>query len=368
MHIAHFCETSVEGHYFKNISEGLIKKGIKVSLIELGLNKPPLWLKEVPQVNYFNLDCDKRWKYPFAIFRLAKLLQNEKIDILQSHLFYAGLISVFAKYFNRKTIIILTRHYTSIVRDLGTKVHIFLDRFMYEKADCVVAVSEATKKYMIEVDKISKDHIKVIYLGFDFEKLNANSLERKSLRKEFKFEDDDFVIGYVANFAPRKGHLQLVTAFEEIIKKIPKAKLFLVGKGELQEVNEKVKEINLEDKICFAGWRQDIASCMSAMDLFIQPSLSEAFSQVLIESMGIGLPIIATDVGGASEVITNGENGILIEPNNVESIVKNTIDLFYNNDFRPKMALAGQKSVRERFTVEKMVSKQIDLYQELLEK
>jgi glycosyltransferase involved in cell wall biosynthesis len=105
---------------------------------------------------------------------------------------------------------------------------------------------------------------------------------------------------------------------------------------------------------------------MNAMDLVVHPSLSEAFCQVLIESMSVGKPLISTDVGGAKEVITNGETGILVPPEDAEAIAKAIKEVYFNQEFCQKMALAGQKSVRERFTIENMVNQQIECYENWL--
>jgi glycosyltransferase involved in cell wall biosynthesis len=367
MKVCHFCETSVEGAYFKHIAKGLTENGVQVSLIELGSHKPPAWLKDIPGVKYFNLGVTSKLQYPLAVWRLARLLKREKIDVLQTHLYYSGLISVLAKRLHRKTVFVLTRHHTAVVRMLGSKAHIFLDKWMAEKTDFVTTVSHAARKYMEEVDGI-RQRVEVVYTGFDFEKLAPNEDERKRIRREFGFGENDFVVGYIGNFAPGKGHLQLIEAFSKIISDVRDGRLFIVGRGNLAEVDEAVERFSLREKIVFAGWRDDAAACLNAMDLFVQPSLSEAFSQVLIEAMGVGLPVIATNVGGASEVVTDGENGFLIEPNDTEAIHQKTLEIYRSPELKRKIALAGRKSVREKFTIEQMIDRQFELYKQWLNK
>ena len=99
------------------------------------------------------------------------------------------------------------------------------------------------------------------------------------------------------------------------------------------------------------------------MDVFVQPSLSEAFSQVLVEAMGVGLPVIATNVGGAAEVIDDGLTGFLIEPDNVIAIAEKVTELFRDVDLRNKVRKAGRESVCERFTVERLVERHLELYE-----
>jgi glycosyltransferase involved in cell wall biosynthesis len=356
MHVCHFCDSSLEGDYFQNIALGLTKRGVRVSLVELGPGSPPRWLPEIANVTYYSLEAAGKLNYPFAIGRLAQYLRDESVDILHTHLFFAGLIGVLAKRRAPDTIVALMRHHTSVVRMLGSRLHIGADKWMAQKADHVMTVSKAARDYMREVDGIKRE-VDVVYLGFDFERLAPNTKARARVRQEFGIADDEFVIGYVGNSATGKGHRQLVDAFEKILNDVPKARLFLAGRDITPDI-----AANPSNKIIFAGWRDDIPACLNAMDLFVQPSLSEAFSQVLIESMGAGLPVIATDVGGAREVIENGVNGILIEPNDPEAISREVVRLYKETETQLEMARKGMNSVQERFTAEQMVEHQMALY------
>ncbi len=363
MHVCHFCDTTLEGDYFKNIAAGLTQNGIRVSLVELRSGSPPTWLSTVPTVSYLSLNADSKLHYPMAVRRLARFLKDDKVDILHAHLFFSGLIGVLAKRLHRKTAVALMRHHTSIVRMLGSRIHVATDKWMAEKADHVMTVSLAARDYMVNVDGILRDDIEIVYLGFDFEKLSPNADERRRIRSEFGFTDEDFVIGYVGQFAKGKGHMQLIEAFTRIDAVMPNAKLFLVGSGVLEEVKRAAAPFS-SDKIVFAGWRDDVAACLNAMDIFVQPSLSEAFSQVIIEAMGVGLPVIATDVGGAAEVIDNDVNGILIRADDGSAIAEKVLKIYRDNDFRAQIGYAARKSVTERFTIERLVDRHLELYRQ----
>ncbi len=365
MHVCHFCDTTLEGDYFRNIVSGLTGKGVRVSLIELGRGEPPTWVKDFPDVSYLNLSSLRRSQYPAALWRLSRYLKDQNVDILHTHLFNCGLLGVLTKRFHRKTVVGLMRHHTSVVRLLGTRFHVAADRWMAENADRVVTVSDAAKRYMVEVDKVRRDDIEVIHLGFDFGKFSPNAVERSRIRREFDFSEDDFVIGYVANLIPGKGHVQLLAAFEIIAAELPKARLFLPGGGEPDNANIEATGVS-SDRIVLAGWRPDIFSCLNAMDIFVQPSLSEAFSQVIVEAMGVGLPVVATDVGGASEVIESGVNGVLIEPDDPAAIADQVIRLYRDHELRHRYARAGRSTVTEKFTAERMVERHFSLYEKWL--
>lgn len=360
MHVCHICDSSLQGDYFRNVAAGLTRKGIRLSLLELGPGQPPSWLGEFPNVSYNSLGAAGKKHYPRAVRRLRKFLKDEKVDILHAHLFYSGLISVLARKRGSGSITALMRHHTSVVRMLGSRVHIALDRWMAMNADHLMTVSEAARRYMRDVDDIRRD-IEVVHLGFDYERLAPDSMSRAAVRDELKFADDDFIIGYVANFARGKGHEQLIAAFEKILIAVPNARLVFAGRGELPEVSAAAGRLP-EGKIVFAGWRSNVPAFLNALDVFVQPSLSEAFSQVIMEAMGVALPVVATNVGGASEVIESGENAILVEPNDIDAIADAVIKLASDDELRHRLGRTARETVTSRFGSDRMVERHFELY------
>lgn len=367
MRVCHLCDGSVAGDYFRNITAGLAARGIELLLVELGSGTAPSWLAQFPGVKYRSLDAMGSRKIFSARKKVAELVRGEKIDILHTHLFYSGLAAAFAKKQLGTTTFAMMRHHTGVVRMLGSAFHVRADKWMAERADTVMTVSEAARRYMLDVDGIRRDDIEVVYLGFDFEQMTPNAEKRGATRAEFGFADDDLVIGYVANFASGKGHVQLINAFDEVKRQIPNAKLILAGRGKLKEVEDTVGRLGLGRRITFAGWRDDAAAIYNATDIFVQPSLSEAFSQVLIEAMGCGLPVIATKVGGAAEVIENDVNGILIEPDDPQAIAREVIRLAGDEKLQSGIADRGMTSVRERFSAETMVERHLELYKKWMD-
>ena len=367
MRVCHLCDGSVAGDYFRNITAGLTARGIELLLVELGSGTAPQWLAQFPGVAYHSLDVMGSRKIFSARKKVVELVQSEKIDILHTHLFYSGLAAAFAKKQLGSTTFAMMRHHTGVVRMLGSAFHVRADKWMAERAGRVLTVSEAARQYMLDVDGIRRDDIEVVYLGFDFEQMTPNAEKRAATRADFGFTDDDLVIGYVANFASGKGHVQLINAFDEVKRQIPNAKLILAGRGKLKEVEDTVGRLGLGRRITFAGWRDDAAAIYNATDIFVQPSLSEAFSQVLIEAMGCGLPVIATKVGGAAEVIENDVNGILIEPDDPQAIAREVIRLAGDEKLRSVIADRGMTSVRERFSAETMVERHLELYKKWMD-
>ncbi len=365
MKICHFISYSAESHYLVNIGKGLADKGFSVlcgTLFETGRTKPE-WMESEPNIEYFCLNAKSKKDFPAAVLKLAKILRQEKVEVLQTHLYEASFVGILAAKLAGIPLKILTRHYLDQMHQIGNKLAIALDRWETREANKIVVLSNAVRDYMISHERADGGKIEVIYQGFDFEKFSASPVERAAVRAEFGFAENDFVIGTIANFFPTKGHRFLLSAAKILENEIPNLKLFFVGSSGQENIERLTADLEMSEKVLFSGFRRDVAACMGAMDLVVHPSLSEAFCQVLIESMSVGKPLISTDVGGAKEVVTNNETGILIPPGNVEAIVEAIRKVYFDSDFRQKISVAGQKSVRERFTVANMVNQQADCYQ-----
>ncbi len=369
MKVCHIITWSADLEYFINLGKGLTDRGISLmlgTLFHTG-KETPEFVKENNKIEYFCLGAKSRKDFPRCIWNFSRILRQEKVEILQAHLWEASLIGLLSARLARTPLRIITRHHLDQTHLIGKKIPIEIERWNAREANKVVTVSNAVKDFMISADFIDGNKIEVIYLGFDFEKFTNIEEAGRKVREEFGFTDQDFVIGCIGNFFPTKGHQYLLEAVKKLMPQIPNIKLFFVGSGGDKDRLEKtIETLNLEKKVVFAGYRTDVPACLNAMDLVVHPSLSEAFCQVLIETMAVGKPLISTDVGGAKEAIFDGETGILVPIKDSESIAESIARVYFHPEFARKMALAGQKSVREQFTIERMVNRQVECYEKWL--
>jgi glycosyltransferase involved in cell wall biosynthesis len=289
------------------------------------------------------------------------LLRQNKVNVLQTHLFDAGILGVLAARLAGTPVVVVTRHHLDQVHLIGNAVFVSMDRWMARKADHVVVLSNAVRNFMMSVDGIKGDKVEVIYQGFDFEKLTATEQARKRVRDEFEL-GSKFVIGCIGQLFETKGQDHLLRAMGTVADRIPEAHLLLVGGGDRKPFEDLANELGLQDRVTFAGYRKDVPACIGAMDMVVHPSLSEAFCQVLIEAMAAGKPLVSTDVGGAPEVVMQDETGLLVPPADSNAIAHAILDLYEAPSRRERLALAGQASVRQRFPVNLMVEKQVECY------
>jgi len=222
----------------------------------------------------------------------------------------------------------------------GNKLYEFLSgKIINIYSSKVLTVSNSVKNHWFKY--IHDKKIERIYNGFVFEKIDyLNKIDRNQ---------DDFVITSVARLIPYKGHMYLIDIANELIKKSTKFKFLIVGDtlssyaSYEKSVKQKVKDLGLENQIKFLGFREDVSSILKQSDLFIHPAISpDPLPTVLFESLHNDLPSVATNLGGAIEILDNGNNGLLI-PYNDPKKAANLINEYCTNTKLQKKHLENSK-------------------------
>lgn len=356
---------SADSEYLRNLGLGLARKGVKqfwVTLFDSG-SEVPDWIARADRAEYLCLSARNRYDFSFATLKLSRELRRRKVDLIQTHLYEASLVGLLAGRFAGTPIKVLTRHHLDQALLIGKRLPIFIDKWEAGTADHIVTLGGAVKEHLVSREGVPAEKINVVYQGFDFNRFSATEDEGSRIRNEFGISESEILIGTFGNFFPTKGHRFLLDAVSVLIEKYPNIRLFFVGGGgEQAGLAEYVAKAGLGDRVIFAGFRDDVAACMKACDLVVHPSLSEAFCQVLIETMSVGKPLISTDVGGAREVIEHGVTGTLVPAADSDAL-KQAVETAINDPARKAaMAEAGQKFVRGRFTLERMIDEQYELY------
>jgi len=207
-----------------------------------------------------------------------------------------------------------------------------------------LVVSNSVKNHWQK--NIDKDKIKRVYNGILFEKTNSsNEINRYS---------DGFIITSVARLIPYKGHMYLIEIANELIKKSTKFKFLIVGDtlpsyvNYEKKLNQKVEELGFENYIKFLGFRNDISNILKQSDLFIHPAISpDPLPTVLFESLYNDLPSVATNLGGAIEILDNGNNGLLIPYNEP----KKAANLIYEYSINFKLQKQHLENSKKNFQI-----------------
>jgi glycosyltransferase involved in cell wall biosynthesis len=241
-----------------------------------------------------------------------------------------------------------------------------LDRFLVSFSSRIIAVSRIVKRRFVW---LKKDIVETIYNGVDTHKFSPGS-SQGDLRKKFRIDSQDIVIGTVGRLSPEKGLEYLISAIRDVVNEYPQTKVLIVGDGDEKyrlSLQEKVKELELSSHIFFVGFYEDVPQILKCMDIFSLPSLFEAFNRSLLEAMACGLPVVATAVGGNVEIVQNGVNGLLVPPSNPGALALAITELLKDKEKARKMGLEGKLLVEKNFSIDINVRKIEKLYLQILE-
>lgn len=233
-----------------------------------------------------------------------------------------------------------------------------------------IAVSQAVANHWQPLLKKSK--IQVIHNGIPYGAFLENYPFAKS---DLGIPEDSFLIGMIGRINPGKGQLFFLEIADLLSKKYLNTHFVLVGdpfpgyEPILEEIRNVIREKNLEERVSYLGFRDDIPRIMEALDVFVLPSiLPDSFPTVILEAMAAGKPVVATRSGGASEMVLEGETGFLVPIGNVEKGVKTLENLIQNVEFSQKLGEAGRKRVLSEYSLEAFEEKiKTHLWQHLKE-
>ncbi len=295
------------------------------------------------------------------IFRIRKYAEENRINLMHCHGYKSNFYGLLAS--RRKILLVATNH-NWLASHWRLRTYRRFDSFLIRYFNRIIAVSEGVRKEMLRYG-VPKEKIRVIDNGIDLTRF-GDTVSPAAIREEFGIKEGVRVIGTVGNLGPEKGHEYLLQAAKEIVAHVESVKFIFVGDGQLSAyLKHKASELSMEDNVIFAGFRADIPSFLSAMDIFVLPSVVEGLPMVLLEAMAARRAVVATCVGAISKVVNNG-NGILVKPRDVLGLQQAILSLLTSEERRQKFASAGYDTVRTHFSSERMSSAYIALYQEVL--
>ncbi len=301
------------------------------------------------------------FRYVQRFYKVCKIINSEKPDIVLCPSYTLGLIAVFAKLFVRKTnIILLTQNHMSIV--LEEECHnvndnfvgrIIVPKLLYRKVDEIICVSEGICDDLNKSFGIPKTKITVIYNGCD--RTEINKLKNEEIHDGW-FKKTNLKIISVGRLHHQKGYEYLLKAFKLVTENEINASLIILGEGiEKTNLEKLVRVLGIENYVIFAGFKENPYKYMKNSDVFVLSSIYEGFGYVIVEAMACGVPVIATRCpSGPDEIITDNVNGILVPMKDENALANAIIDLLIDKDKAERLMKEGIKRSND-FRVKKMV-------------
>lgn len=292
---------------------------------------------------------------------MARLIDEHQIDVVHCSLRIALFMGWLATLYCRKKPKLTVALHTTANRSVRDEL---FDRLLYQwimrTCNKVLCVCRAQEEYWCRKFRFLVGRTQVIYNGVDPEYFRREDhLESgRKLRHHLNISEQSKVICHVAAFRPEKGHAVLVDAFLRLHQWIPDAYLLFVGDGTMrQNIENVVQGRGLSARVRFLGSKADVRPVFAASDLSVIASLAvETFSMAMLEAMAMGLPLVATNVGGTAEAVLDGETGLLVETGNAEQLASALGRLLVDNDRRVEMGRAAKSLVSKYFTLSGMVA------------
>jgi glycosyltransferase involved in cell wall biosynthesis/peptidoglycan/xylan/chitin deacetylase (PgdA/CDA1 family) len=299
---------------------------------------------------------------------LFKFIKRRKIEVVVTYHhdadIWGGLIAKLAGV----PVIISSR------RDIGYQLrrkHVWAYRILNRFFTKIVSVSEAVKNEIVRREWTSPDKIVTVYNGVSFEDCGFNKSGILDMRESLGIGPDKKVIGMLGAFRPIKGHACLVDAVAKIAKSEKDFTVLIIGYRETEyykEVQRLISRLGLEGYFICTGDRDDISRMLAIFDIFVLPSISEGFSNALLEAMAAGKPAVVTNAGGNPEAVMHNKTGLLVPSRDSAALSAAIQRLLYDEELRQSMGREGQIRAARMFNLRKMVDNNEELYEFLVKK
>ncbi len=339
------------GVYVLSLAKGLAQRGHKVFVASAGGDLvAPL---ESCGVNHITINIKTKSelgpKVILARKQIAGIIKEKNIEIIHAH---TRVTQVLAHLVSKKT----DTPYVTTCHGFF-KPRVFRNIFPCWGNHCV-AISEAVRVHLVNDLGVKKEDVTVVHNGVELEKFSPDKFsqaEKKNFKKDYGLKAAAPVIGTVARLSSVKGQRYLILAMKRILRVNPETQLLLVGDGpEKDRLVSQVQELGLENRVFFRPSTLDTSVPLSIMDVFVFPSLMEGLGLAVIEAQEMGLPCVATDVGGIYTLVKDGVNGFLVRPKEPETLAEAILKLLGDKNFAQKLGERGGEQARHQFSLGQM--------------
>ncbi len=353
------------------LGKELAERGHEIHFISyalpMRLNRatPNIFFHEVEVTNYPLFDHPP---YTLALAsKMAEVVELQHLDLLHCHYAIPHSVSAFlakSMLHPRKLPVVTTLHGTDITLVGADPSYLPITRFSIERSDGVTAVSHYLRQATYETFGV-RNEIEVIYNFVNCDIYKAGP--RPELRARFATPGEKILI-HLSNFRAVKRPTDVIEIFMRVQKSLP-ATLLMVGDGPERGGAERMAHhYGVQQKVHFLGKRDNIEELIGVSDLLLLPSETESFGLVALEAMACAVPVVVSKVGGLPEVVTDGQEGYLVERSDVEKMAERSLSILSNDQLRGDMGRRGRETAKARFCSDKIIRQYEDYYERVLAK
>ena len=299
--------------------------------------------------------------------RFARYARSHRIQIVHTYSFYANVFAIPAARLGHVPVVVAS------IRDTGayvTPMQRRVQRAVCRLADQVVANADAVKHWLVD-EGYDERRITVIRNGIDAARFGKKTTPGR-LHQQLGLPPGAPLIAVLSRVSPIKGLEYFLEAAAVVGAKVPEARFLIVGKADTQDAGYQRRleayadRLDLGRRVVFTGLRMDVPEVLDDVSISVLPSLSEGLSNVLLESMAAGVPVVATSVGGNPEVVEDGVTGFIVPPRDAAGLARAILAMREDRELATRMGRAGRARVVERFSIDDMVRQTEQLYASLL--
>lgn len=297
--------------------------------------------------------------------RFTRWLKSARIDILHTHDFYTNVFGMSGGVLARLPVRIASMRETSGMRS-AAQAHV--QRFLYSLSHHIVANSNAVRDKLI-ADGTSAEKVTVVYNGLDLRRLDMHVSRQEALAMlGVPANPPRRFVSIVANMRHEvKDYPMFLRAARHVKEAVPDAAFLLAGEGELSDsLRALARELGIQDSTVFLGRCENVAELLSVSEACVLSSKAEGFSNSILEYMAAARPVVVTEVGGAREVVVEGETGYLVASGDDATMAARLIALLRDPETARRMGEGGRRVVEEKFSCEAQLARTEELYDRLL--
>ena len=298
-----------------------------------------------------------------VIDQINEAIRRLSIDVIHTHDFRSDIFGLWCA--RRNKLPVISTCHGWIANNIKGKIYTSVDRYALRYFDKIIAVSGAIENKLIgsgiKTEKISTIPNALIIDNYKPDKNN------QSFRQELNIDPKHSLIANIGRLSPEKGQEIFLRAARELLEYDEKLCFILIGIGPQQEYLENiVNDLGIKSHVRFAGYRDDMINVYNSLDLVVQSSSTEGMPNVILESLLMEVPVVATDVGGTSEVVQDGFSGKLIDSDDLNQLVSGIKDWIDNKQSYQTKASRGRQYVSDNFDHNQRVARIMDIYDSVL--
>ncbi|MFZ1702566.1 MAG: glycosyltransferase [Pyrinomonadaceae bacterium] len=368
--VLHVLEVQKEAFYFNNLVDLSDSAEVEHSFVTFAREGRFAESMRERGCRVYVLDAKKKFSLPRAAIQLRRIIKDEQPNIVQTHLFNPTVVGLIVARLQKKPSLI-TRHHSDAIHLIPNKIkrsfYLMLERLNNRLATHIVAPSRMVATCLVEWESVPEEKVSLVPYGQRMSRFEAITQERIDAKRKELGINEQLSLVCISRLFHRKGHKFLFEALAPLIQNGLNARLYLVGEGDYRPTLEKLAgELGIANNVTFLGWRDDILDIIGAADIVVHPSLEDALSQSLIESIMLARPVIATDISGAADTLGDGKYGRLVPPADGDAFRKALEKTIADINTARERAERGREYLLEYMDAGRTTAEYVRLYREML--